>query len=215
VRAISLLAAQAVAIVAFAASSPVRAQSSADRERDVESALDQYGAAKTPAERAAVFDFVQHLDRPLVAEAVVDHIVASRNGTEATLYGQLVAPLSPASCAALEARLKDATTPTVKGKLIVALRHCHGPGSFRDLIICLDDKRTVPFEAHGPAPRRVCDLAYDELFLKLRAVPQYGLDPTPRMRDAITETMPVRRRNSLIAKLKFNLLRFPPTPLEK
>jgi hypothetical protein len=55
----------------------------------------------------------------------------------------------------------------------------------------------------------VCDLAYDELFLKLRTDARYGLDPSPKMIGVITERTPVKTRDALIAKLKTLIARNP------
>jgi len=175
-------------------------------------ALDQYTATKTPDQRAAVVDYLQHLDRKMVAGALVDHILAAQNGTEATAYDGLVESLNPDGCAAILDRLGKTDHPTAKGKLIVALRRCQGDESRAALAHCLGDKRPVPFEAHGPQPRRVCDLAYDELFLQLRTDPRYGLDPSPRMLGVITEKIPVPVRDALIARLKAKLALKLPAP---
>jgi hypothetical protein len=176
-------------------------------------ALDQYAAAKTADQRAAVVEFLQHFDQKLVAESVVDHIIASRNGTEATVFNELIAALNPGGCATLLDRLGKTDGPVAKGKLIVALRHCQSRGSLKALGACLNDKRSVPFEARGPNPRRVCDLAYDELYIKLRGNPLYGLDATPRMKGFIYENTPPKGRDTLIAKLKARLAKYPPAPV--
>ena len=188
------------------------AQANTDRLQEVQMALDHYAEAKTADQRAAVIDYLQHLDRKLVTGAVIDHIIASRNGTEATAYNGLVASFNPDGCAALLDRLGKTDQPTAKGKLIVALRHCQGEESLRALASCLGDKRPVPFEARGAHPRRVCDLAYDELFLKLRSASRYGLDPSPKMKGVITAKTPVKARDTLIAKLKAQLATPPLAP---
>jgi hypothetical protein len=204
----------AVAVVlAAGGASPLCAQSPADRQQEVETAFDQYKAAKTEDQRVAILDYLQHFDTNVVASALVDHILASRNGIEATLFDQLVSALGPAGCAALMDRVEKATQPVPKGKLIVAMRHCHGTDGIHTLTSCLDDRRPVAFEAHGARPRRVCDLAYDELFLKLRGDPRYGLDPSPKMKGIITEKTPEKARDSLIEKLKVKLKTLPlPSP---
>ena len=195
--------------LATLAPQPGWAQSSADKQQAVEMAFDQYTAAKTEDERVAIVDYLQHFDRTVVATALVDHIIASHNGIEATSYGQLVGALGAEGCAAIVDRLKTSKDAVPKGKLIVALRRCHGDEGIRGLTACLDDKRVVTFEAHGAHPRRVCDLAYDELFLKLRGDPRYGLDPSPHMRGVITEKIPDKARDALIAKLKAKLASIP------
>ena len=175
-------------------------------------ALDQFAAAKTTDQRAAVVEFLRHFDHKLVASAVVDHIIASRTGTEATAFNGLVESLDPDGCAAVLDRLGKADVPAPKGKLIVALRHCQDAECFRALEACLADKRPVPFEAHGTHPRRVCDLAYDELFLKLRSDSRYGLDPSPKMKGVISEKTTIKNRDALIAKLKAKLAEKLPSP---
>ena len=200
-------------LLATGATRPAWAQASADRRQEVEMAFDEYTAAKTDDQRVAVIDYLQHFDRKLVAGALVDHIVGSQNGTEATAYNQLVEALSPDGCAAVLDRLAKSTGPIAKGKLIVALRHCQGDESIHALAGCLNDKRPVLFEARGANPRRVCDLAYDELFLKLRADRGFHLDPGPRMNGFITEKMQEKDRDGLIAKLKTMLAKVPlPSP---
>ena len=171
--------------------------------------LDHYSTAKTAAQRAAIVDYLQHLDRKLATSAVIDHIVAAHNGIEATAYSALLETLKPDGCAALLDRLAKASGAVPKGKLIVALRHCENPEAITALAACLEDKRPVPFEAHGAHPRRVCDLAYDELFLKLRANPRYGLDASPHMRGILTERVPVKDRDAKIATLKSELAAAP------
>ena len=187
------------------AAQPAWAQSGADRQQEVEMALDHYTEAKTPDQRSAVTDYLGHLDRKLVAAAVIDHIIASRNGAEATAYNELLEAFAPDACTAVLDRLGKTDQATPKGKLIVALRHCQGDEPLHALTACLDDKRPVSFEAHGAHPRRVCDLAYDELFLKLRNDPRYGLDPTARMKELIGAKTPIKTRDALIAKLKSKL----------
>jgi len=177
----------------------------ADRKAEIEMAFDQYVAAKTEDQRTAVIDFLQHFDRPLVASALIDHIIASRTGEEATAYNKLVEGLNPDGCQALLDRLSIETDAIPKGKLIVALRHCQSPGAISALAASLDDTRPVPFAAHTSHPRRVCDLAYDELFLKLRNEPRYGLDTSSQMKGIILEKTPATERYALIAKLKQSL----------
>lgn len=189
------------------------AEPNADRQQEVEMAFDHYTAVKTEDQRIAIIDYLQHLDRKLVAGALIDHIIASHNGNEATAFNKLVEAISPDGCAALLDRLAKTDDPVAKGKLVVALRHCPSADSIHALTGCLEDKRPVPFESHGPHPRRVCDLAYDELFLKLRTDPRYRLDPSPHMAGVITERTPVKTRDTLIAKLKAALAAAPsPSP---
>jgi hypothetical protein len=189
----------------LAGGKPARADTNADRQEEVEMAFDHYTAAKTEDQRTAVIDFLQHFDRKLVADALIDHIVGSENGAEATAYNKLIEALSPDGCAALLDRLGKTEDAVEKGKIIVAFRHCQSADAIHALAGCLDDKRPVPFEAHGSHPRRVCDLAYDELYLKLRSDPQYGLDSSSHMKGVITEKTPVKSRDTLIGKLKVNL----------
>jgi hypothetical protein len=180
-------------------------QAIADRQQDIEMAFDHYTAAKTDDQRAAVIDYLQQLDPRIVTQALVDHIVAAPNGVEATAFDKLVEVFIPEGCEAVINRLAKTDEPVAKGKLIVALRHCRDDDAIHALAGCLDDKRLVPFEARGTHPRRVCDLAYDELFLKLRDDPQYGLDPSPRMQGVITEKIPEKTRDALIASLQAKL----------
>jgi hypothetical protein len=200
-------------VLAIAAIPPAWAQTSADKQQAAEMAFDQYAAAKNEDQRVAVIDYLQHLDRKTVAAALIDHILASRTGAEATVYNQLIEALNPDGCAALLERLGKAAGPSARGKLIVALRHCQSPDAIQAVAGFLDDKRPVPFEAHGPHPRRVCDLAYDELYLKLRSDPRYNLDPSPRMIGIIVEKTPGKTRDALIAKMKEQLAAIPlPSP---
>jgi hypothetical protein len=176
-----------VLLVAILPAHPALGQGDAARQQEVEMAFDHYTSAKTEDQRVAIIDYLQHYESKMVAGALVDHIIADRM----------------------------ATTPDAvsKGKLVVALRHCQGPDVLHGLIGSLSDKRSVPFEAHGAHPRRVCDLAYDELFLKLRTDQRYNLDPSPRMTGIITEHTPVKSRDALIAKLQSLIAKYPvPTP---
>jgi len=182
-----------------------------DRQQEIGLALDQYAAARTADQRSAVIDYLQHFDRKLVAGAVVDHIIASRTGIEATAYNGLVEALNPDGCLAVLDRLGKTDVSAAKGKLIVAMRHCQNMDCIQALEHCLDDKRAVLFEARGPRPRRVCDLAYDELYLKLRSDTRFGLDSSPRMKDVISEKTPIKSRDVLIAKLKAKLTGITPT----
>lgn len=177
-------------------------QTLADRRQEVEAAFDHYADAKTDGQRAALIDYFRQADRQLAAEALVDHIISSRTGIEATAYNQLVEILSPEGCAAVLSRLGKTDEPVAKGKLVVALRHCKDAAAVHALEGCLNDTRAVPFESRGPLPRRVCDLAYDELFLKLRTDPRYGMDPSRHMKGVITEKTPIRMRDAAIAALK-------------
>lgn len=172
------------------------------RKQEVEMAFDHYTAAKTEDQRVAIIDYLQHFESKMVAGALIDHIVDSENGEQATAYDKLVAGLGPDGVAAVLDHMANTDDAVAKGKLVVALRHCQGPDVINALAGCLKDKRAVPFEAHGPHPRRVCDLAYDELFLKLRTDPRYGLDPSPKMIGIVTERTPVKARDGLIAKLR-------------
>jgi hypothetical protein len=202
-----------VLLVAILPAHPALGQGDAARQQEVEMAFDHYTSAKTEDQRVAIIDYLQHYESKMVAGALVDHIIASEDGERATAYDRLVAGLGPDGAAAVLDRM--ATTPDAvsKGKLVVALRHCQGPDVLHGLIGSLSDKRSVPFEAHGAHPRRVCDLAYDELFLKLRTDQRYNLDPSPRMTGIITEHTPVKSRDALIAKLQSLIAKYPvPTP---
>jgi hypothetical protein len=199
-------------ILAIPLAIPARAQTTGDRRREIETALDNYAEAKTGDQRAAIIEYLRQLDRKQMAAALIDHIIASGNGIEATLYNDLIEVFKPDGCNAILDRLQNTDDAVAKGKLIVALRHCAGPDIDGALEGCLGDKRPVPFAAHGPLPRRVCDLAYDELFLKLRTDPRYGLDPSPRMRGIITEATPIKTRDTLIARLRSKLPVKVPSP---
>jgi hypothetical protein len=202
-----------VMVLAIAAAQPARAQTSADRQQEAEMAFDQYLTAKTDDQRVAIIDYLQHLDRKVVAGALVDHILASQNGTEATAYNKLVEALNPDGCAAVIDRLATSTGPSAKGKLIVALRRCQAPEAVHALAASLDDKRPFLFATRGAHPKRVCDMAYNELFLKLRADHRYHLDASRRMTGFITEKMPDKARDALIAKLRKELAALPfPAP---
>lgn len=189
-------------LVASLAAHVALAEPDAARQQEVEMAFDHYTSAKTEDQRVAIIDYLQHFESKMVAGALVDHIVAAENGEQATAFDRLVAGLGPDGSAAVLDRMAKAGDAVAKGKLVVALRHCQGPDVLHALTGCLDDKRTVAFEAHGAHPRRVCDLAYDELFLKLRTDPRYRLDPSPKMIGVITERTPVKSRDALIAKLR-------------
>jgi len=191
-----------------------RADRDADRLAQVEMAFDQYIDAKTGDQRTAIVDFLQHFDRKLVAAALVDHIVGSQTGNEATIYNTLVEGLSPDGCEAVVNRLGKTDDAVAKGKLVVALRHCQGDDAIKALMGCLDDSRAVMFEARGAHPRRVCDLAYDELYLKLRSDARYGLDPSAKMAGIISEKTPVKERDARIAKLKGVLATASPRPAQ-
>jgi hypothetical protein len=193
-----------VALLAFATPG-ARADKDADRHAEIEDAFDHYTAAKTDDQRAAIIDFLQHYDRKTVAGALIDHIVNSRSGNEATEFNKLIEALSPDGCMALLDRLAIEKEAVAKGKLIVALRHCQGREAIPALAACLDDKRPVKFEAKTPTPRRVCDLAYDELYLKLRTNPSYKLDNSPQMRDLISEKTPATKRDEMIERLRASL----------
>jgi len=190
------------------------ADQNADRQAEIEMAFDHYIDAKTEDQRTAIIDFLEHFDRKQVAAALIDHIVASRTGAEATTYNKLVEALSPDGCQALIDRLGKTNDPIAKGKLVVALRHCRGGEVIHALTGCLDDTRPVLFEARGAHPRRVCDLAYDELYLKLRSDPRYGLDPSAKMTGIIAERTPVKERDARIAKLKTVIAAPAPSPAQ-
>jgi hypothetical protein len=195
----------AILLPALGAFPHALAQSPPDRKQEIGMVLDQYGAAKTPSQRTAAVEYLKHFDRKLVAATLIDHILAARNGTEATGYSALIELLAPDGCVALLDRLEITDSAVEKGKLIVASRHCQGDETLHALIGCLDDQRPVPFEAHTAQPRRVCDFAYDELFLKLRSDLKYSLDPSPHMRGIITEKTSLKTRDALISAFKARL----------
>jgi hypothetical protein len=202
-----------VLLVATLAAHPGWAQVQDAQKQEVEMAFDHYTAATTEDQRVAIIDYLQHFESKLVAGALIDHIVNSDNGEQATAYDRLVAGLGPDGVSAVLDRIAETNQAVAVGKLVVALRHCEGPGVISALIGRLKDKRPVPFEARGAHPRRVCDLAYDELFLKLRADRQYHLDPSPKMNGIITERTPVKARDALIAKLQARIAAHPvPSP---
>ncbi len=209
-----------VLVLATLAAHSALAQVDAARKQEVEMAFDQYTLAKTEDQRVAIIDFLQHFESKLVSGALVDHIVSAENGEEATAYDRLVAGLGADGVSAVIDKMGKTDDPIAKGKLVVALRHCSGPDVIQALTACMKDQRPVPFEAHGPHPRRVCDLAYDELFLKLRTDPVYGLDPSPKMVGVITERTPIKSRDELIASLQAKLVAHPaparsPSPAEQ
>lgn len=189
-------------VALLAAASAAWGDANADRQQEVEMAFDHFIAAKSPDQRASIADYLRQLGIKVVGPALTDHILAARDGVEATSYDKLVEALGQDGCSAVLDRLQTATDPISKGKLIVALRHCQSVDAVWALIGCLDDKRPFLFAAHGPHPRRVCDLAYDELFLKLRNDPHYGLDPSPKMTGVILERTPISERDASISKLR-------------
>ena len=194
-------------LLAAASTLPMAAQSlpGRDVQQQVQLTLDQFSEAKTDAQRGMAADFLQQLDRQTAIGAVIDRIVRSQNGEEATLYNGLIDKLKPEACPVLAKQLAQAADAEDKGKLVVALRHCGAAEAAGALTASLGDKRTVRFEAHGKNPRRVCDMAYDELFLKLRNDPKYGLDASPAMRGLIRESTPLAERDALVEKLSDKL----------
>ena len=168
-------------------------------------ALQEFGAAKTADQRATVVDYLHHFDTGLVTSIVINHIIASRSGREATMYNNLIDALKPDSYDGVLDRIESAPKPDAKSKLIVALRHCHGERTFHVLTGCLDDKRAVTFEARGPYPHRVCDLAYYVIYMKLRTEPDYHLGSLAEMTIFVDGVMPFKKRDDLIAKLKSRL----------
>jgi len=195
----------AAMILAVAVPPHLWSQANTDRQQQVQAALDQYGAAKTAEQRATVIEYLQHFDRTSVAASIVDHVLSSANGAQATIYNELVSAFAPEGCAAVIAHLAKANEAVPKGKLIVALRHCPSGEAIKALTGCLDDKRSVSFEARGPQPRRVCDLAYDELYFKLRSDARFHLDSSPRLKGIVNEKMPIKARDAQIKKLKARL----------
>ena len=142
----------------------------------------------------------------MVTSVVIDHIVAARNGTEATMYNNpAIDELKPDSYDAVLDRLESVDAADSKGKLIVALRHCHGQHTFRVLMTCLNDQRAVHFEARGPFPHRVCDMAYYVLYMKLQVDPEYHLVSLKEMKPFMDGVMPYKKRDEMIAKLKAHL----------
>jgi hypothetical protein len=164
-----------VLLVATLATHPAWALPDAARQQEVEMAFDHYTAAKTEDQRVAIIDYLQHFESKMVAGALVDHIVASENGEQATAFDRLVAGLGPDGATAVLDRMAKTNDALSKGKLVVALRHSQGPDVLAALIGCLADKRSVPF-------------------LKLRTDARYGLDPSPKMNGVITERTPVATR---------------------
>lgn len=189
----------------LAAAQPLRADSIAGRSQQLQMALDQYLAAKTPAQRSTVIDFLKQQAPAAVGAAIAQQIAEAQNGHDATEYAGLAENFAPAACQQITALLGSTPDAAVKGKMVVALAHCPGDDAVQALTACLDDQRPVTFEARGAHPRRVCDFAYDELFLKLRSQPRFGLDASSHKRGLITEKTTGAERDARIAKLKAQL----------
>jgi hypothetical protein len=186
-----------------AAKSPAKPQG--NHHEEVEIALQEFGAAKTAEQRAAVVEYLHLFDTGLVTSIVTNHIIEARNGLEATKYNNLVDALKPDSYDYVVDRIESVDSPDAKAKLIVTLRHCHGERTFQVLSACLDDKRPVKFEARGPYPHRVCDLSYYVIYMKLRMDADYHFRSLAEMKAFVDGALPFKKRDDMIAKLKSQL----------
>jgi hypothetical protein len=159
------------------------------------------------AEREEISGIVERLNRgdhEKVASAVVNAIQKANPGREIANYAALL-PKVPSVKPDILRRIQSEPNPVLKARLINCVRDVKGTDVVKALIPQLDDKTPADSQQTGPFALRVCDYAFDSIYLHVHHIPDLGLDASTAMSDIIQRDIPIDWRDARIAKLKSGL----------
>jgi hypothetical protein len=167
-------------------------------------------AAKSPdkkLEATQILERINHSDHETVAQAFVDSVTEANSRKVVFSYAQALPKLSRDVRSAVLNKLGAETDAIRKAKLIGALSVVEGPEVVKALFPLLDDRRKAEIAGAPWTDRfRVCDHAFNRIYMLVRRIPEIGLNAGPEMSDAIQTDVPIEWRDQRIAKLKSGLV---------
>ena len=134
-----------------------------------------------------------------VVAAMVEGLRRQKRNREIPAYREVL-PQLPSLKQEMLREIRLQSDATVKAGLIACISRVKGAEVIRALLPPLDDHRLAG--QGGLSELRVCDYAFNAVYLRVAQIRELGLDYTSAMSDAIHESIPLERRDERIAKLK-------------
>jgi hypothetical protein len=167
-------------------------------------------ATKSPdkkLEATQILERINRSDHKTVAQAFVDSVTEADSRKVVFSYAQALPKLSGDVRSAVLKKLGAETDAIRKAKLIGGLSVIEGPDVVKALFPLLDNREKAEIAGAPWTDRfRVCDHAYNRIYLLVRRVRELGLNAGPEMSDAIQTDVPIEWRDARIAKLKQRLI---------
>jgi hypothetical protein len=176
--------------------------------RKAEAMLDQFmsvGRIRPPnaAQAEDALKSFRNVDRAILIKVVLGRIAMEKDHKKIGKCILVLQQLDPSPKEELLAELNRESDAGRKGNLLMTLRGFQGRDVLRTLVAELDDMRAFEhLRRVGPDSLRICDYAFDDLYLRLRAIPELQLSNGPERSDLIVNGTPVPWRDARIARLK-------------
>lgn len=162
---------------------------------------------QSPAERKeaeAIVSRLNRADQHQLANAVTDAIRNAKTGREVADYASLMPRILSIKSEILQ-KIGTEPDPVLKSRLINSCRYVKGADVLKALISQLDDKRAADSEQPGYFGFRVCDWAFNVIYMRLSNIPELGMDTSTAKSDSISHNVPIDWRDARIGKLKTGL----------
>lgn len=152
---------------------------------------------------AAIVDRLNQANDREAAEAFIAAVRDAKAEREVVDYRVLL-PKLPRIKDHILRRINVEQDPMLKGRLIICVGKLKGADVVKRLFAQLDDKRPVD-SRDGPSTLRICDYAFDIIYVRVAHIPELGLDHSSDMSDSIVRDVRMGSREARIAKLKKGL----------
>jgi hypothetical protein len=163
--------------------------------------------AHSPAETAELKAIVDRLNSqaPQTTVNVIANEVRNAKRNKVVPAYTAFLPYVPSLKPELLSRISAETDPVTKGRLIYCTWKIKGADVVKTLFAQLDDKRPAEQSA-GPSAERVCDCAFNVIYVRVARISELGLDSSTAMSDSIQPGVPIGWRDARIAKLKAGMI---------
>jgi hypothetical protein len=159
------------------------------------------------AEKTELNMIVQRLNdhAPSTTVSVIaNNVRNAKRNKEIPAYTALL-PRLPSLKQEILQRIAAESDPVTKGRLIYCTWRIKGADVIKTLVAQLDDKRPAEQPA-GPSAERVCDCAFNVIYVRVARISELGLDSSTAMSDSIQPGVPIGWRDARIAKLKAGMI---------
>jgi hypothetical protein len=179
----------------------------ADVKRLGELGVDAKKSQDQKLEATQILERVNDSNPEIVAQAFVDSVTEANSRKVVFAYAQALPKLGRDARLAIFNKVGAERDAVPKAKLIGALYVVEGPDVVRALFPALEDRRKAEIaDEPWTDSFRVCDHAYNRIYLLVRHIRELGLNAGTEMSDAVQTGVPMDWRDARIAKLKQGLI---------
>ncbi len=160
------------------------------------------------AETNKIVERLNQQDTHAVASQLLSAIQDASSRKQIGSYAALLPKLHPEVKAAVLARLIAEPDANQKARLVRALYFAEGSDVVKALFSQLNDTRPADIDGNAASTAmRVCDYAFNRIYMLVRNIPELELNAGTEMSDAIQIGVPVEWRDARIAKLKAGMIK--------